>query len=70
MNDEVLDRLMVSELATQTESAMAIKKEERAAFLEINRREVVWLRKEKVEVQRGGEFEVGMMRDIEVDDET
>ncbi|GJR98376.1 hypothetical protein Tco_0270550 [Tanacetum coccineum] len=62
--------LMVSELATQTESAMAIKKEERAAFLEINRREVVWLRKEKVEVQRGGEFEVGMMRDIEVDDET
>ncbi|GJY82763.1 hypothetical protein Tco_0496139 [Tanacetum coccineum] len=40
INDEALARLMVSELATQTESAMAMKKEERATFLEIKRREV------------------------------
>ncbi|GJZ33907.1 hypothetical protein Tco_0579343 [Tanacetum coccineum] len=40
MNDEALARLMVSELATQTESAMAMKKEECAAFLEIKRKDV------------------------------
>ncbi|GKF47560.1 hypothetical protein Tco_0137362, partial [Tanacetum coccineum] len=40
MTDEALARLMVSELATQTASAMAMKKEERAAYMEIKRREV------------------------------
>ncbi|GJR85156.1 hypothetical protein Tco_0209167 [Tanacetum coccineum] len=35
MNDEALARLMVFELATQTASAMAMKKEERAAYMEI-----------------------------------
>ncbi|GJV34025.1 hypothetical protein Tco_1394425 [Tanacetum coccineum] len=40
MTDEALATLMVSELATQTASAMAIKKEERVAYTEIKRREV------------------------------
>ncbi|GKE45759.1 hypothetical protein Tco_1473043 [Tanacetum coccineum] len=40
MNDEALARLMVSELATQSEIAMAMKKEEHATFLEIKMREV------------------------------
>ncbi|GKF70410.1 hypothetical protein Tco_0203467, partial [Tanacetum coccineum] len=35
ITDEELARLMVSELATQTASAMAMKKEERAAYMEI-----------------------------------
>nr|GEW18550.1 hypothetical protein [Tanacetum cinerariifolium] len=38
MNDEALARLMVSELVTQIESTMAIKKEECATFLEIKMR--------------------------------
>ncbi|GJW48008.1 zinc finger BED domain-containing protein RICESLEEPER 2-like protein, partial [Tanacetum coccineum] len=67
MNDEVLDRLMVSELATQTESAMAIKKEERAAFLEINRREVV-CRERELEIQKYKQRQKDIS-DIEVDDE-
>ncbi|GKG16349.1 hypothetical protein Tco_0358672, partial [Tanacetum coccineum] len=40
MNDEALARLMVSELATHNERAIAMKKEERVAFLEIRRRKV------------------------------
>ncbi|GJS26393.1 zinc finger BED domain-containing protein RICESLEEPER 2-like protein [Tanacetum coccineum] len=40
MNDETLARLMVSELATQTASAIAMKKDERAAYFEIKKREV------------------------------
>nr|GEU33384.1 hypothetical protein [Tanacetum cinerariifolium] len=37
MTHETLARLMVYELATQTASAMAMKKEERAAYMEIKR---------------------------------
>ncbi|GJY90411.1 hypothetical protein Tco_0505607 [Tanacetum coccineum] len=40
MNDEALARLMLSELATQNKTVMAMKKEECATFLEIKRREV------------------------------
>ncbi|GJR53321.1 hypothetical protein Tco_1403842 [Tanacetum coccineum] len=40
MTDEALARLMVSELATQTASAMTMNKEERATYMEIKRREV------------------------------
>nr|GEX67744.1 hypothetical protein [Tanacetum cinerariifolium] len=50
MNDEALARLMVSKLALQTESAMAMKKEERATFLEIKRREVA-CRERELEIQ-------------------
>ncbi|GJX44116.1 hypothetical protein Tco_0260792 [Tanacetum coccineum] len=38
MTNEALARLMVFELATETESAMAMKKEERATYMEIKRR--------------------------------
>nr|GEX98261.1 hypothetical protein [Tanacetum cinerariifolium] len=37
--DEALAKLIVSELATQNERAIVVKKEERAAFLETRRRE-------------------------------
>ncbi|GJW57422.1 hypothetical protein Tco_0104153 [Tanacetum coccineum] len=40
MNDEALARLMISELTTKNKTAMAIKKEECATFLEIKMREV------------------------------
>ncbi|GJZ28354.1 hypothetical protein Tco_0573001, partial [Tanacetum coccineum] len=40
MNDVTLARLMVSGLATQTASVIAMKKEERAAYMEIKMREV------------------------------
>nr|GEX70014.1 hypothetical protein [Tanacetum cinerariifolium] len=40
MNGEALDRLMVSEMATQNERAIEMQKEERLAFLEIKMREV------------------------------
>ncbi|GKE94366.1 hypothetical protein Tco_1579221, partial [Tanacetum coccineum] len=41
MIDEALARLLVSEFATQTASAMAMKKEERAAYMEIKKMEVL-----------------------------
>ncbi|GKC02437.1 glutathione S-transferase T3-like protein [Tanacetum coccineum] len=50
MNDETLARLMVSELATQTASAIAMKKDERAAYFEIKKREVE-LREREFELQ-------------------
>ncbi|GJU84876.1 hypothetical protein Tco_1292422 [Tanacetum coccineum] len=40
MNDEALVRLMVSEMASQNERAIEIRKEERLSFLEIKRKEV------------------------------
>ena len=40
MNEEALARLMISEYASHNERALAMKKEERAAFLEIRKREV------------------------------
>nr|GFA40154.1 hypothetical protein [Tanacetum cinerariifolium] len=40
MTDEALAMLMVFELATQTENAMAVKKEEQSTYMEIKRREV------------------------------
>ncbi|GKB64301.1 hypothetical protein Tco_0920487 [Tanacetum coccineum] len=40
VNGEALARLMVSELATHNERAMAMKKDERLAFLEIKTMEV------------------------------
>nr|GEY68522.1 hypothetical protein [Tanacetum cinerariifolium] len=50
MNVEVLARLMVSELTTQNESVIAIKKEERATFLKIKRRKVT-CRDRELEIQ-------------------
>ncbi|GKD04207.1 hypothetical protein Tco_1179181 [Tanacetum coccineum] len=50
MNDEALVRLMVSELSTQTASVVAMKKEERTAYMEIKRREME-CRKRKLEMQ-------------------
>ncbi|GJT06537.1 hypothetical protein Tco_0840999 [Tanacetum coccineum] len=50
MNDEALARLMLCELATQNETAMTMKKEERTAFLEIKRRDVE-CREQEIEMQ-------------------
>ncbi|GJX95841.1 hypothetical protein Tco_0351639, partial [Tanacetum coccineum] len=50
INDEALARLMVSELATQTASIVTMRKKERAAYMEIKRREVD-LRERELEMQ-------------------
>ncbi|GJS94831.1 gamma-glutamyltranspeptidase 1 [Tanacetum coccineum] len=50
INDEALARLMVSELATQTASIVAMKKEKCTAYMEIKRREVD-LRERELEMQ-------------------
>ncbi|GKA34441.1 gamma-glutamyltranspeptidase 1 [Tanacetum coccineum] len=50
INDEAFAMLMVSELATQTQSIVAMKKEERDVYMEIKRREVD-LRERELEMQ-------------------
>ncbi|GKF16030.1 hypothetical protein Tco_0057492, partial [Tanacetum coccineum] len=50
INYKALARLMVSELATQTASIVAMKKEERAAYMEIKKWEVD-LRERELEMQ-------------------